>query len=104
VWNINALPPESRKAFQRFLDMIVAAYHEGKGTQATIVDDEQGFQLAQAAITQQNSPMNTEDVKFLFSNDNSDLARRCRVRLQFENNVLSIPENVALLRWLYSKQ
>ena len=40
----------------------------------------------------------------MFGNDNTDAARKCRVRLQFEKNLLAIPDSVPLLRWLYAQR
>jgi hypothetical protein len=104
MWNLNSLPPQSLKAVQEFMALVAATYRQGKGRQMPMATKEQATELVRKAIFWKDSPISKEDADYLFGDDESDAARKCRVRLQFEKNMVAIPESATLLRWAYVHQ
>jgi hypothetical protein len=102
MWNLNSLPPQSLRAAQEFMAVVAVAYRQGKGRQVPIASDETARKLFRQAVFWQESPLTKEDAAYFFGDDRADAARRCRVRLQFERNMLAIPESITLLRWRYA--
>jgi hypothetical protein len=103
LWNLNDLPPESLKAVQRYMGMMATAYRQGKGRQVPgLPTDDEAGNLFRKAIFQSPSPLSNDDAAYFFSGSNTDPGRQCRVRLQFEKNVMTMPENLTLYRWLYA--
>ena len=102
LWNLNDLPPASLQAVQGYMALVAAAYRQGQGRQSSLPSDDQAHQLLRQALFWEASPLSNEDAAYLGSGDKTDPARLCRVRLQFERNLMSIPENTTLLRWLYA--
>lgn len=104
TWNLNSLPPQSLKAVQEFMALVGATYRLGKGRQVPMATEEQAKELLQKAVFWKDSPLSKEDAAYLSADDRSDAARTCRVRLQFEKNMLAIPDSATLLRWLYAQR
>jgi hypothetical protein len=82
--------------------IVATAYRQGKGRQSSPPTDDYASRLLQQAVSWKDSPLSNEDAAYLVAGDKTDPARQCRVRLQFEKNLLSIPESTMLLRWLYA--
>jgi hypothetical protein len=103
-WNLYSLPPESLKAVQEYMQLIGTAYQQGKGQQLPLATDEQAQVLLRQAIFWKESPLSQDDAAYFFSAEKPDAARACRVRLQFEKNILAIPESPTLIRYLLNAQ
>jgi hypothetical protein len=104
LWDLNALPSQSLREVQRYGEKIGLAYLDGKTRQTPLVTNDQATSLFQQAVASKEAPLSNADVTYLISGDRTDQARTCRVRLQFERNVLAIPQSASLLRWLYANQ
>lgn len=101
-WISGKLSPKSLKAVQQYAALIADAYEQGKGRKVPLINRVVAGQLLRQAVDWKSSPLSPSDAAYLFSRRLGDLARACRVRLQFERNVLAIPERIALLRWIYA--
>ena len=102
LWNLNDLPPESLKAVQKYMALLGLAYRQGKGKPINLLTDDQAGNLVRQALSWKDSPISSDDAAYMFSDDNTDPARKCRLKLQLDKNISVVPDKTKLLRWLYA--